>query len=80
MIIEELKQRVTAKSQRIKRYESRVEQYDQNRFFEINRKRLFEHLKALKEEKMNYQKPRHPDNFGRECGTKMLNTMKKLTG
>ena len=46
MIIQGLKQRVTAKSQRIKRYESRVGQYDQNRFFEINWRRSFEHLEG----------------------------------
>ena len=46
MIIEELKQRVIAKSQKIKRYDSRVEQYHQNRLFENNGKRLFEHLEG----------------------------------
>ena len=47
VIIEELKQRVTAKSGKIKRYENRIDQYQQNRLFENNQKRLFERLEGI---------------------------------
>ena len=44
VVVEELKQRVLAKSKTIRRYESRIEQYRQNRMFHSNQKRLFEKL------------------------------------
>ena len=47
VIIEELRKRVTAKSEKIKRYENRKEQYQQNRLFENNQKRLFERLEGI---------------------------------
>ena len=42
VVLEELKQRVLAKSQKIRRYQDRTEQYKQNRMFQSNQKRLFE--------------------------------------
>ena len=47
VIIEELKQRVTAKGGKIKRYENRIDLYQQNRLFENNEKRLFERLEGI---------------------------------
>ena len=47
MIIEQLKQQITAKADKIKRYESRVDQYQQNRLFQNNHKRLFTKLEGL---------------------------------
>ncbi len=44
VVIEELKQRVMAKAAKVKRYESRINQYRQNRMFQSNQKRLFEEL------------------------------------
>ena len=44
LVIEELKQRVTAKAAKIKRYENRIEQFRQNRMFQKNQRRLFEQL------------------------------------
>ena len=41
VVLEELKQRVMAKS-KIRRYESRIQQYRENRMFQSNQKRLFE--------------------------------------
>ena len=43
-MIEELKQRVTAKSKKIKRYQGRVNQYQQNRMYSNNQKMIFERL------------------------------------
>lgn len=47
VVLEELKQRVLAKSKKIRRYESRIEQYRQNRMFQSNQKRLFEQLENV---------------------------------
>ena len=46
LVIEELKQRVTAKAAKIKIYESRIEQFRQNRMFQNNKRRLFEQLES----------------------------------
>ena len=42
--IEELKQRISAKTLKLKRYKSRVKQYRQNRTFKNNQKALYEKL------------------------------------
>jgi len=47
LVMEELKQRVTAKKEKIKRYESRNAQFQQNRLFQNNQKRLFERLEGI---------------------------------
>ena len=44
VVIEELKQRVTAKAAKLKRYEQRINQYRQNRMFQYDQKRLYEEL------------------------------------
>ena len=43
-VIEELKQRMLAKSAKVKRYEQRIEQFRQNRIFEINQKKVYAEL------------------------------------
>ena len=45
-VVEELKQRVTAKSAKIKRYEGRINQYQQNRMYSNNQKMFFERLEG----------------------------------
>ena len=45
-VMEELKQRVTAKCAKIKRYEGRVNQYQQNRLYSNNQKMFFERLEG----------------------------------
>ena len=42
MVTKELKQRITAKAETIKHYERRFDQYQQNRLFQNNQRRLFE--------------------------------------
>ena len=43
-VIEELKQRVTAKADKIKRYKDRMKQYRHNTFFQMDQKRLYQEL------------------------------------
>ena len=40
-VIEELKQRMTAKSAKIRRFEQRIEQLRHNRLFEVDQKRIY---------------------------------------
>ena len=46
VVIEELKQRVKAKSAKIRKYEDRNNAFHQNRLFQSNQKRLFEKLEG----------------------------------
>ena len=43
-VIEELKQRMLAKSTKVKRYEQRIEQFRQNSIFDLNQKNLYAEL------------------------------------
>ena len=53
-VIEELKKHISAKTLKLKCYESRVKQYQQNRTFKNNKKALYEELdgKMRQEQKM----------------------------
>eukprot|EP00794_Sanderia_malayensis_P000828 gene828-biopygen97 len=44
VVIEELKQRLTAKAAKIRRYEQRIQQYKQNRLFSTDQKRFYQEL------------------------------------
>ena len=59
--MEELKQRVVVKADKIKRYEKRTNQYQQNRMFDNNQKRLFEKLEG-KERSENVIPEKHETN------------------
>ena len=40
-VIEELKQRMLAKNAKVKRYEQRIEQFRQNRIFDLDQKKIY---------------------------------------
>ena len=44
IVIEELKQRMLAKSAEVKRYEQRIEQFRQNRIFDLDQKKIYAKL------------------------------------
>ena len=46
-VVEELKQRIKAKTATIRKYEERSNQFMQNRLFQTNQKRLFEKLEGI---------------------------------
>ena len=50
VVIEELKQRVKAKSAKIRKYEDRNNTFQQNRLFQSNQKRLFEKLEGYEKQ------------------------------
>ena len=43
-MIEELIQRISAKAHKIKRYNDRILQYQQNRLFEVNQRQFYKEL------------------------------------
>ena len=43
-MIEELKQRISAKAHKMKRYNDRILQYQQNRLFEVNQRQFYKEL------------------------------------
>ena len=43
-VIEELKQRMMAKSTKVKRYEQRIKQFRQYRIFDLDQKRIYAEL------------------------------------
>ena len=51
-MIEELKQRLIAKAQKIRRYDQRREQYQQNRLFLTDQKKFYLQLSGIKKEKV----------------------------
>ena len=50
VVLEELKQRVTAQAAKLKWYQEKHKQYRQNRMFETNQRRLFEEIKGMTRE------------------------------
>ena len=50
VVLEELKQRLTAQAAKLKRYQERHKQYRQNRMFETNQRRLFEEIEGMTRE------------------------------
>ena len=50
IVIEELKQRITANSMKIKRYGDRCDQFRQNRLFTSKQQRLFQELEGNKDQ------------------------------
>ena len=46
VVVEELKEDLSASSQKIKRYSDRVDQYNQNRTFVNNLKRFYQYLQG----------------------------------
>jgi len=63
LVMEELKQRVTAKKEKIKRYESRNAQFQQNRLFQNNQKRLFEMLEGIERGNDDIPEPENTNTF-----------------
>ena len=52
--MEELKQRITEKVTKVKRYDNRIKQFQDNRNFDITQGRFFENLEGNKE-RTNHQ-------------------------
>ena len=55
VVIEELKQRITAIAAKVRRYQGRVDSYRQNRLFENNQRQLYRELDQEEERCDDYQ-------------------------
>ena len=49
LVMEELEQRITAKATKVKRYDNRIKQFQDNRNFETNQERFFKNLEGKEE-------------------------------
>ena len=49
LVMEELKQRITAKANKVKQYDNRIKQFQDNRNFETNQGRFFKNLEGKEE-------------------------------
>ena len=65
--MEELKLRITAKATKVKRYDNKIKQFQDNRNFEINRGRFFKNLEG-KERGQDTQMLKIQQHFGKEYG------------
>ena len=48
-VVEELKQRIIAKSAKIKRYDQRINQFRQNRIFSVDQKKIYKELNGIED-------------------------------
>ena len=65
--MEELKQRTTAKAAKVKRYDNKIKQFQDNRNFETKRGRFFKNLEA-KERGQDTRMLKMQQHFGKEYG------------
>ena len=49
MVTEELKQRLTAKNTKVKRYEQRISLFRQNQLFQVNQKQVYKNVNKEKQ-------------------------------
>ena len=80
VVIEELKQRVTAKKEKVKRYDNRNEQFQQNRLFQNNQRRLFEKLEGMERGYDEVPDKEATNLFGGKFGRKMSHIKIRLNG
>lgn len=62
-MIEELKQRISAKAHKINRYNDRIVQYQQNRLFEVNQRQFYKEV----DDSQGSGQPTPDANEAREC-------------
>ena len=65
--MEELKQRITAKATKVRRYDNRIKQFRDNRNFQTNQGRFFKNLKG-KEERTTPPNAEDATAFGKKYG------------
>ena len=63
-VVEELKQRMIAKSAKIKRYDQRINQFRQNRIFSVDQNKIYKELNGSEAGTNEYQMLRRVEGFG----------------
>ena len=78
VVIEELKQRITAIAAKVRRYKRRVDSYRQNRLFENNQRQFYRKLDQ-EEERCDDDQPvaEESEHFGETYGTS-LQTIRRM--
>ena len=79
VVIEELKQRVSAKSETLRRYRTRGNQYRQNNFFRCNQKALYKEIEKKDIHKFHLMQ-KNRKNSGVNSGIVLSNTKRILNG
>ena len=79
-LIEELKQKVSAKTQRLSRYTNRQNQYYQNKLFRTDCKKLYNHLRQTYPNVNNAPGTEEVENFWRKIYGKKFNIMERRAG
>jgi len=78
--IEELKQKVSTKTQRLSRYKKRQTQYYQNKLFRTDGKKFYNRLRQPNPKVKNAPGKEEVQNFWREIYEKKFHIMKKRAG
>jgi hypothetical protein len=76
-LIEELKQKISAKTQRLSRYRKRQNQYNQNKLFRTDCKKFFNCLRQTYPNVKNAADKGEVEGFWREIYGENLNIMEK---
>ena len=63
-VIEELKQRMLAKSAKVKRYEQRIEHFRKNRIFDLDQKKIYAELNRNEVRSNDMQMQKNAESFG----------------
>ena len=81
VVIEELKQRLQAKSAKLKRYEQRIHRYQVSRLFQQDQKRVCQQMNGTSSSSMKLDLMlRKANSFGETYGVRKFYTMKMKNG
>ena len=79
LVMEELKQRIATKATKVKRYDNRIKQFQDNRNFHTKQGRFFKNLKG-KEERTNPSNAENATAFGKEYGVQKSSISRMQNG
>ena len=79
LVMEELKQRIAAKATKVKRYDNRIKQFQDNRNFQTKQGRFFKNLEG-KEERTNSRNAEDATAFGKEYGVQKSSISRMQNG
>ena len=80
VVTEELKQRISEKSEKLRRYRTRDNQYRQNKLFQCNQKALYQELGGKERSTQFHLMQKKRKNSGVNCGTILFHTKRMLNG
>ena len=79
-VIEEVKQRMLAKSAKVRRFEQRIEQFRQNRLFSVDQKRIYSEFNGVEGDQAMIQMLKKVKDFGEIFGVLRKSTTKRQNG